>query len=244
MNFRNGIIAEGSIKYALKDTEDTLKGIFSNINLEDKYFLFIRTRMYYPYIVNKIDCTIKLFDEDNNLIKKNDKYKIRTPYPNQCLHLNSMKYGRKLCNDGYVLMFDTFEELKKIVKVKIDWSINSNYENGEKFELNSTIIYHTNFIEKENNNVFSITSNDSFGASYDDPAKATKYEEQFDENKYIVTKPNVQLDMSLCNEWDSEELKLLVKERIEKEVDCETIFEIHIQKLNLEADNTRIEMIG
>lgn len=244
MKFRNGTIAEGSIKYALKDTEDVLKGIFPNVNLEDKYFLFIRTRMYYPYVTNKIDCTIKLFDEDNNLIKQNDKYKIRTPYPNQCLYLNSMKYGRKLCDDGYVLMFDTFEELKKIVKVKIDWFINSNYENGEKFELNSTIIYHTNFIEKYNDNVFSIASNDSFGASYDKPEKATKYDEQFDENKYIVTKPNIQLDMTLCNDWDSEELKALVKENIEKEVDCETIFEIHIQKLDLEADNTRIEMIG
>lgn len=206
---------EGSIKYALQDTEKAIKEVFPNVNTGDNYFLFIRTSIYYPYITNKIDSTIVLYDLDNNIIAENTKYKIRTPYPNKNIYFNDMRVGRKLC-DGFVLMFNTIDELHKASRVEINWNIDSEYDNKEPFKLNSTIIYNTKFIKVEGNNVFTIKSADSFQVSFKNrnEEQVLEYQKQFDKNNYEKLRFN----------------------------NIDVFNETHIQNLELLADNTRVQL--
>lgn len=199
MKFRseNSSMHEGSIKYALQDTEDiireTIPVMVSYTNINEKYFLFIKSRLYLPCSKNSIKSIESLITIDDIAKTKIDEVetvepritqltnsKVRTPYPNKRLYLNSMKYdGRRLCNDGFVLMFDTFKELQAIDTITIDWKVNLEESDGKTLDLNKKIICHPYFIKNEQNTVFSIMSHDMFLGAMDSN-DVEEYISQFD----------------------------------------------------------------
>jgi hypothetical protein len=222
--------AECSIKTALKETTDILNEVYPNIKSEDKYFLFVKSTMYFPDEVYDIKCELKLLDVNKNVIRQSEKYKIRTPYPNKYVYLNSMKHGRKMCDDGFIFMFDSFNDLCKITNVEICWVTKTKYDSGKPRNLWNKIIYNNKFISKEGNNVFVINSRDSYSESFKKGEDVKRYMSQFDKNDYSVVKAN-------------KEINDIFKEHLNTPVEIDTYMELHIQNLELIADNTRAKII-
>lgn len=182
MLFRDSKWAEISYKTVRKETENLLTNIFGGYD-KNKCYLFIKSSLFYKHIVNNIDGEITLFDKDNNLITSNEKYKIRQPYPNKNWYCNDMKYGRKILDDGgFVIKFDSFEELQKIKTINVKWNVISGYENGDRFNIHFHCKYNVSFDNSNSDNVFNIKSWDCL--LIDETENFKEYEKQFDENDY------------------------------------------------------------
>lgn len=180
---------------------------------KNNYYLFIKPELFYKYLVSSIDSDILLLDNKNNIIYKNNKYTIRNPYPNKYYFTNDMKFGRKIFYNGYIIKFDNLFDLQKIHKVIIRWNVESKYDNGDNCDLLLECNYIVDFNADNKENVFSIKSRDCFVTDEKLEGLFKHYQYQFD-----------------INEYRKEEFGFNIVER-------------HTQKLNLIADNSRIDWI-
>lgn len=183
MQFRNIPWSEDCVDMERTITEDILKRIFKIENISNKYFLFVKSDFYFKYIVNNIDFEIDLLNSNNEIINKYYKYKIRQPYTNKNWYLSSMRYGRRLLDDGFVFMFNSFEELNDINNVIIKWDIDSEYNNKETLKVKVEIKYNINFI-KGIDNVYLIKSHDTIQELATPNSVLKDYDKQFDINSY------------------------------------------------------------
>lgn len=198
-----------------KETEEIIKEEFEEYD-KNKYYVFIGTGILHNHIVNDIKCIIKIVKNGNPIVI-NEKSKVRSPYPNKNWYVLDRKFGRKL-KEGYILKFDTIEELNSFQELLIEWKIVSNYSNGEKFVVCVNIEYELEFKKVGEDNVFNIKSWDYCKEdmldeeSYENKIK--EYDKQFDENNYYT------------------------------EEDGSYYLEEHKQKLHLKSDNSRIDRMS
>lgn len=183
MKFNSVPWSEVSYQTVRKETENILKETFKIDNIEGRYFIFIKSYFFYKYKVNNINSEITLWNSKDEVVNKSYKYKIRQPYPNKNWYLTSMKYGRRLVDDGFIFMFDNFEELSDTSKVIIKWDIDSEYDDKSQCKVKVEIKYNTKFL-KGNDNVYSIKSHDTIQELATPNSILRDYDKQFDINNY------------------------------------------------------------
>ena len=107
-------------EYSREEFLSDLKRLYPTENFEDKYILLIQNSMYVPYsdVEVNVDIIVKF---KYGSIKEISDFKIRTPYPNRLIYRIDRKNGRKLCDFGLPLFFDTFEEISAISSIVVKW---------------------------------------------------------------------------------------------------------------------------
>ena len=148
----------------MKREQGSLKKMYPNEDISDKYILFVESELWFPYLKEDIQANIDFIYEDD--IKKY-KSKLRTPYPNKAITTISMVNGRKVCDLGLPIIFDSYEDLSKLKTILIKWELDiTNDDFTEKCYIQ--ILYNISFKYVENNKIYSIFSKDTLPQCYED----------------------------------------------------------------------------
>lgn len=148
-----------------KDTDEIYR-MYPNLNdLKNKLFLFLDFEYCIRENVFTRSAHIKIELTDGSLYDL-PKYVANTPFPNKCWYRVNMKNGRKVSKRGIILVFNSFDELSQIKRIKCLWEfIVTNYNNftGTK-DIQAEIVYNLSFEESDdvNNNIYTLLSYDGF----------------------------------------------------------------------------------
>ena len=166
-------ISEGYKKYALDKLNLNLSKFYDEELFKNKYILILEAELYYEYNFNKLtaDLTFKFEEDcDINCVKNGcdiKNFKIRKPYSNKKYNALDMKKGRRVFDGGIPLIFDTFEDLKKLKSIVIDWEIDNSIYIRIKYDLK--------FEKDDVNRIYSVGSRDILVKEYN-----SEYINQFD----------------------------------------------------------------
>lgn len=124
--------------------------------IKEKYILFLDFEYYNPGYHNLTGDLILTYKSGEKYTMPT--YKVRSPFPNKCWNVLSMRKGRKLSRRAIPLVFDSFEKLDEISHISCIWTTELGCE---KFAI-SIISYDLNFIPSSEkiNNIYSIISYD------------------------------------------------------------------------------------
>ncbi|MDD3224608.1 MAG: hypothetical protein PHX70_07885 [Clostridium sp.] len=166
--------------YMKLENEELIK-MYPDINLQDKYILFIQSELWYPYLTKEICGNIKLIYENNI---REYKTKIIRPYPNKSIRVISMVNGRKVCSLGLPIVFDSYEDLKKVKSILIKWKIEIQNADNIKEKHYVQVLYNVDFKYVENKKIYSVYSQDTLLHFYDGEDKLLK--QKYDEFEKII----------------------------------------------------------
>lgn len=153
-------IQEDISKYLTNSFED----LFSTHKMTDESkILILHPQLYAPYYAGKMSCDVIIYKESNNDNDgiKIEKVKIHKPYPNKHLLLATLQNGRSYCDFGIPLIFDRFEELEQLKKIRFKWMLELPSKEGV-INVYLTIEYNLSF-ENSNNkdcSIYVINSHD------------------------------------------------------------------------------------
>lgn len=169
-------------RYIKKEQEALIK-MYPNKNTTDNYILYIESELWFPYLTENIKANINFIYKDDIKIYKT---KLRTPYPNKTITTISMINGRKVCDLGLPILFNSYEDLKKLKNILIKWEIDviNSEDIKEKFYIQ--ILYNVDFKYVEGKKIYSLYSKDSLPQCYENNDLLIKYIEEFD--KVILIK--------------------------------------------------------
>lgn len=171
---------------------------FSKIceNWKDKVILIIRSELYYPYVVENVEGDISLYSKYKFF--GTGSLKVATPYKNKNVFKMVSRKGAKVCKEGVVFVFDSFEEIQKLNSLKIVWTVHHPERNSNQqlFNAMSRVVvdYKLNFEKADaKNNVFCIYTNDFplnfiFSDKCDEKIRASIIQEY---DKIIQTQSNI-----------------------------------------------------
>ncbi|EGT0690042.1 hypothetical protein ACSW9V_15190 (plasmid) [Clostridium perfringens] len=162
------IVEEYKPKYILKNLQD----IYTKEFLKDKYILIIDSKLYYNNIFNinmsmdfKVNPELvdhKQYDLNNilNINEIKDCGNIRI-FSTETASVYSMNlfFRRKTFNYGIPLIFNSFEDLKQIKDIYIDWNIHI-----KSFDIKLRYKYKLEFFKMDNSkeNIFILDANNIF----------------------------------------------------------------------------------
>lgn len=175
---------ELKIRY-LEVERNELNKMYSNKNWEDKYILFLQFELYHPFYFDEMKAELKVHLSEEI---KEFPFKIRTPYPNKNIYQISMKNGRRFCNLGIPLFFDTFEGLSEVKQIEANWLLKDKSEEHECATV-IKILYDVNFIKHQDKKVYCIHSKDMVYETmkaYENKNVVEKYINEFKEVIHIT----------------------------------------------------------
>lgn len=135
MKIRNIHISEECMLRRREDQEKEISRMYPDCNeISNKYKLFIKFDLWEGiYDSNDIEAVVEVAAE--NKLLELPRYKLRHLYPNKHYHTICMKSGNKLCNDGIILLFETFEELEAIKSILCRWKISRDNEDVHYIQI-------------------------------------------------------------------------------------------------------------
>jgi hypothetical protein len=110
---------------------------------EYMFILVVNHNFYFPY-GNKVKGGITLYKENDGAGAVVENTKTRSPYPNKNYRAISLRNWRSVCNIGVPLIFDSFEKLRAVRRVKVEWRM----ERGNIFAY----VFDVDFARSENEN--------------------------------------------------------------------------------------------
>jgi len=96
-----------------------------------------------------------------------------------------MVNGRKVCDLGLPIIFDSYEDLSKLKSVLIKWELDIVNNDNILEKCYIQILYDITFKYVENNRIYSLYSKDTLPQCYKDKKLAIKYLDEFDKTIYI-----------------------------------------------------------
>lgn len=151
----------------IRKMDEALNKMYPNIEMGNKYILFILGELWFPYLSNYISADIDFVYKDGSI--KNYKSKLRTPYPNKNIRMISMTNGRKVCDLGIPIVFDTYEELNSLKTILIRWEIEASTKTKDVIgKYYVQVLYDVNFKHIEGKKRYVIHSKDSVLETYRD----------------------------------------------------------------------------
>lgn len=128
MKIRNTHISKKCMLRRKENQEKEISRMYPDCKeIRKKYKLFIKFNLWQGiYDSDDIEAVVEVAAE--NKLLELPKYKLRHLYPNKYYHTVCMKSGNKVCNDGIILLFETFEELEGIKSVLCRWKIRQENE--------------------------------------------------------------------------------------------------------------------
>lgn len=142
--------------------------MYPDINYEGKYILWVNIDLFWPFTHERVECKLHvpgLLDHDpktkqvlssQGLIQSFTTLAPRHLYPNKLYYTACMKNGRKKCDQGFVLYFDTFSDLQKAAKhLAVTWVIRKTFDNNtEDYSIQSN--YDLSFEEDPEKKVYTL----------------------------------------------------------------------------------------
>lgn len=183
-------------KYYLKEELEEIQKMYPDLDIKNKYILFIQSELWFPYEYVSIDADIKLI---HNNYESTHPFEVRTPYPNKSVFLISMKNKKRFCNLGIPIVFDTIEKLDNLKSIKIFWNIKAEADNGEIINFALDIQYDIAFEKVPGSHVYGIHT-------YDTPLNSYGYINDADYKKYGFDRYLEQFDSVIMVESIKDEM--------------------------------------
>ena len=150
--------SNSSVPYIQTHDKVHFQKMYPEINMEDKYILWIQFGFYWPFTQYGVSANIIITLNDGAKLKM-PKLVLRHLYPNKNWWYLCMKNGRKQSDTGIVLSFDTFKAISSIKRIQCLWEINLDDNSDNTY--NALIEYKTSFQESAGMRHYSINSHDS-----------------------------------------------------------------------------------
>ena len=163
------IISPTLIEMYKKEDINNFTKMYPNINYNEKYILWINLKLFWEYLADSIEIEIEIDGIENfnsmgesvsnqGLLKHSNHPVPRHLVPNQKYSTACMKNGRKRCDAGIVLYFDSFEELSRVNEITITWHIKNtvNTKSGlEDYIIQA--IYHLSYNKDDEKKIYTLT---------------------------------------------------------------------------------------
>lgn len=159
---------------------------------EDKdYVLWVIPDFYHPYACDKVTAKINILKSSNNAFGMSEirtsllfSYKTRQPYPNKNIYqLSLVPSDKRKQIYGIPLIFHSFDELKEISSVSIDWTVyDTDPACSVVYASHLFVNYHVSFSEDiGNEHFFTLFTYDRLDYAFGDKEAGDKkhYYEQF-----------------------------------------------------------------
>ncbi|MBS5926145.1 MAG: hypothetical protein ACLS2V_12660 [Clostridium paraputrificum] len=174
----NTTVLSEEVKKSYKDVElIELEKMYPGVRAE-KYILFVQAKLWLPFENQNIDGNVLFINQKETFSVDT---KVRTPFPNKTVSILSMKRGRKVCNLGVPLIFDSYEDLNKLKSVVITWKVSLINENNVEEVNYIQIKYNLDIIYSIDKNVYSISSYDSIIEAFKENDKSDIFMNKYDE---------------------------------------------------------------
>lgn len=151
-------MSEGVIEHYKEVEKHYIEKMYPGVNIDDKYVLFLKAELWFPFDYEEIDASV-IFNYKNE--HKTYPYKIRTPYPNKNIKQASMVNGRKVCDCGIPVLFDTYEELCELTSVDITWRISAFDSDDDLNVIYVRVHYDLEFTYEEGKRIYGLYSKDN-----------------------------------------------------------------------------------
>lgn len=150
------------IKHLIKKEDmDNVRKMYPDIdNIEDKFILFLDFQFCCGTFPSSWQGNLELFTDS---IFELPKYVINRPLPNKKYLCINMKRGHFVSKRGVILLFDSFEELSELKRVRCCWRIyNHSSETHKRTDYCVVLDYKLDF-EKPvgDNKIYTIISHDA-----------------------------------------------------------------------------------
>lgn len=180
-----------------------------DINYENKAILALSARLYFPY-TNDVTASITChFKDDSQPLIINPV--VGTPFPNNYVRVAQIRIGRKKTTSFIPIVFDSLDELYRVNRIEIVWSIK---------DIEFIIVeYPVKFQKKAQKGVYGLSSYDSPISVMLKEYKEAKFKH---ENDVIVSDNDSVYDDVCC---------FLARNNAVK-----TTFQLHSNKSTLETD--------
>lgn len=189
---KNTCNIERVIDMYMEEEQKELIKMYPTENFENKYILFVKGELYFPFSYESIEGSIDFIYKDDI---KNFKTKIRTPYPNKHLKVISMMNGRSGCNYGIPILYNSYEELQELKSVQIKWKIHLTNADKREETLYLHVLYNLKFEYEEGKRIYSIFSKDNVLYDNKDTDMLQKYVEEFE--KVMIIKDCGEVDFNI-----------------------------------------------
>ena len=151
--------------------------MYPDVDCSGKYILWVGIDLWWPYIHDKVECTMKISGLTHCKLRQNDPNECPTSeivsnqglltdtnnltprhlYPNRGYYTACMTNGRKRCDRGVVLYFDSFSELEKVKEVAIYWTVTKTIGKDLDQSYCFVTIYNLSFEMDPDKKVYTLT---------------------------------------------------------------------------------------
>lgn len=152
--------SEKSIAYAMEAAKGHFAKMYPDVPYDGKYILWLNFGLYWEYLCESIECKMHIFMENGDHIDITD-LRARHLYPNRRWNTACMKNGRKLSDYGVILHFDSFDELNKIKRIMVYWTINGMTGKDDDEPYCICVNYNVAFEQQEGMRHYSIVSEEA-----------------------------------------------------------------------------------
>lgn len=180
------------IKYRPNLQMEILEKMYPGIDCKDKYILWIVPTFYCPILSESIECTVNLISTQGETVKETPKTRLRKPFPNKNYDALSMTNGRRISQLGIPFVFDSFEELSLVDKIKITWDCKHRiYESEDVFDTYNNVMsaeYVVDFIKDgtDANRLYFVCTKDVIVHFLDDMENSPLFEDYLSQFESVV----------------------------------------------------------
>lgn len=192
--------------YAEEEKKELIK-MYPNEKFENKYILFVKGELFFPFSYESIEGTIDFIYKD---AINNFKTKIRTPYPNKMIKVISMMNGRSGCNYGIPILYNSFEELQELKNIQIKWKIYLTNADKKEEVLYVHVLYNLKFEYEKGKRIYSILSKDYVLNDYKNSEMLQDYIDEF--QKVMIIRHCDEGDFSIKYIYGSENEDKIIQE--------------------------------
>lgn len=175
-------LLKGSIPYAIERDRQMLNKMYEDIELENKYVLFLVFDLCWQYSHRKITGTLKIHTHEGKI--ELPKVKVRHIYPNKDYFTCCLQKGKTICDMGVPLLFDSFQELSNIKQIECRWEIKT-----EEMDVYFQVIYDVEFDRKQGRRIYALNSREAdirYLCSKDSKDSTFRGIRKFDEYERVV----------------------------------------------------------
>lgn len=149
-------IPDETLQYFKQIDNQRFAKMYPDVSFNDKWVLGIKATAYFPYNHSKIECRIRLHQANGKTISIMNMKARRLFGPHH--YTACMRKGRKLCDYGIMLPFDSFDELSQITFLTVVWTFSDAIQTDDgPYNFCSVQKVPLSFARGENKRCYSLT---------------------------------------------------------------------------------------
>lgn len=198
------ILLNGSlIELGKKRDLEVVKSMYPVQDITNKYILFVICDFYFCSSYKVLEGEIKFIYDEQEEAFQDIKQSIRKPYLNKGIYQVSMQHNEKLSNLGIPILFDTFEELKKLKAIEVTWKVEYDALGFNQQEIIETISVvnircDLRYEKSEKEKIYTVRCKDYIAHEMDEVI-AYEYFQEFDNIMFIRNENKGEDDYFMTN---------------------------------------------